>query len=142
MHKDMESRSRSVLRVLSLETSHRRSNILLMQLFLLSSVATAQVEERQCSAADLDAYLRAIRAEIYEVWQPPYKHQSIGCTVLIKQNFRGEVLYVAIAKCTDDRLIHKSVIDAGYDASPIPLPANKACFENDLIVRIEYKSLT
>ena len=119
-----------------------RFKFLLSNLLLLLLAAAAPAEEQECSSAELDVYLQMVRAQIYEFWTLPYKNRTIACTVLIKQNFRGEVLYVGIAKCTDDKLIHKSVINAAYEASPVPLPKNKACFENDLIVRIERKILT
>ena len=138
----MECRNRSALRVPSPEAMIAQIKILLIIAMLLLLAATAASDEQECSSEELDIYLQIIRAEIYEFWTLPYKNRTVACTVLIKQNFRGEVLYVGIAKCTDDKLIHKSAIDATYEASPVPLPENKACFENDLIVRIERKSLT
>lgn len=118
----------------------RRVGYLLLGLLLLSSVATAQDEPRECSATDLEAYLSEIRSKLYENWLVPYGDTTIRCTVLIKQNFRGEVMDVGIAKCTDDPQIRKSVVDAAYEASPIPLPKVKSCFRRDIIVKIESRT--
>jgi hypothetical protein len=117
-----------------------RSAIFPILLLVWSSLAIARDDSPTCSAADRNNYLSEVRERLYEYWQVPYENRTVACTVLIKQNFRGEVLYVGIAACSDDPQIHKSVIDAAYEASPIPLPKNRACFERDTIVRIESRS--
>lgn len=109
-------------------------------MLLWSSISFATDEPVKCTAADLESYLSEIREKLYENWNVPYQNRSIACTLLIKQSFRGEVLYVGIAECTDDAQIHKSVIDAAYQASPIPLPIVKACFRRDAIVKIESRT--
>ena len=53
---------------------------------------------------------------------------------------RGEVMDVGIANCSEDPQIHKSVIDAAYEASPMPRPPSKACFKRDVIVEIESRA--
>ncbi len=93
-----------------------------------------------CSDSDRDTYLLSIAQDVTAAWKPPYQDQTITCTVLIRQNFRGEVLNVGIANCGDNPRIHKSVVDAGYFASPIPLPTNKTCFRRDVIIRIEFRA--
>ena len=103
-------------------------------------MAVARDETRECTAADFEIYLSEIRTKLYEKWKVPYRDTSIQCTVLIKQNFRGEVMDVGIAKCTDDAQIHKSVINAAYEASPMPLPAVRSCFKRDIIIKIESRS--
>jgi len=94
-----------------------------------------------CSDEEDETYVRTITQAVHAAWAPPYKDRAISCTVLLRQNFRGEVLNVGIANCGDDPRVHKSVIEAGYNASPIPLPANKACFRRDIIIRIETRAL-
>ncbi|MDH3431723.1 MAG: cell envelope integrity protein TolA [Gammaproteobacteria bacterium] len=117
-----------------------RSGMVLIALLVCSSTTIARDELPICSASDRDRYFSEIREILYENWVVPYENRSIACTVLIKQNFRGEVSYVGIANCSDDPKIHKSVIDAAYLASPIPLPKNPACFRRDVIVRIASRS--
>ncbi len=106
----------------------------------LLSAAAADDETQECTAADRDAYLSEVRTRLYEFWQVPYANRTLRCTVLIKQNFRGEVMNAGIANCSEDPRIHKSVIDAAYEASPMPRPAVKACFKRDLIVQIESRA--
>ncbi len=109
-------------------------------MLILAPVAVAGDEPRECTAADFEIYLGEIRTKLYEKWKVPYGDTSIQCTVLIKQNFRGEVMDVGIAKCTDNAQIHKSVINAAYEASPMPRPAIKSCFKRDIIVKIESRT--
>ena len=99
--------------------------------------AIAQDDSRECSSNDRDAYISAVRSRFYEQWDPPQYATAIRCTVLIKQNFRGEVLYVGTANCSEDPKVQKSIVDAAYLASPIPLPSNKGCFRRDVILEIE-----
>ncbi len=119
-----------------------RASFQLLAILVLSSVAMARDEPRECTAADFEIYLSEIRTILYEKWKVPYGDTSIQCTVLIKQNFRGEVMDVGIAKCTDDAQIHKSVINAAYEASPMPRPAVRSCFKRDIIVKIESRTQT
>jgi membrane protein involved in colicin uptake len=96
--------------------------------------------ETGCSAAERDAYFDAIEARIYENWRIPHTNRTLSCKVLIKQDFRGEVRDVGIALCGEDPAVHRSVMNAAYRASPMPLPANKSCFARSVIVTIESRT--
>lgn len=85
--------------------------------------------------------MQSVRDVILSNWSVPYDDENIECTVLIQQNWRGEVLHVGIASCGDDPRVHKSVVDAAYSSSPIPLPKTEACFSRDVIVRVEARVL-
>jgi len=114
-----------------------RVNCKLLAILVLASAAIAQDEPRECTAVDFENYLGEIPTKRYESWKVPYGDTSIQCTVLVKQNFRGEVMDVGIAKRTDDAQIHKSVINAAYEASPMPRPAVRSCFQRDINIKIE-----
>jgi hypothetical protein len=111
----------------------------ILSIFLLAIPVSVAAED--CSDAERSAYLDAVRAEVYDSWRVPYESKAISCTLLIKQNFRGEVEYVGIGKCGDDRNVLLSVVNAGYRASPMPLPGNRACFTRDLIITLTYKPI-
>ena len=106
-------------------------------LLLLAIPISAVAED--CSDAERSSYLDAVRRDVHDSWRIPYDSEAITCTVLIKQNFRGEVEYVGIGKCSEDRTVLLSVVNAGYRASPMPLPDNRACFTRDLIITLTYK---
>ena len=140
MRRDMEFRNLRESRAPSLEAYSNRLVRMTAILVLLSSPVYAEESAEECSSVNRQSYLESARSKFYEHWQPPDYVTNISCTVLIKQNFRGEVLYVGIAKCTDDPQVHKSVINAGYEASPMPPPAVKACFRRDIIFSIESRT--
>ena len=73
-------------------------------------------------------------------WDVPYPERTIGCTVVIAQNFRGEVLDAGVEACPDEPLIRKSVEDAAYEASPLPRPENRACQERVLRLRLVHRA--
>ena len=98
------------------------------------------VAESSCSAAERDAYFDAIEARIFDNWRIPHANRNLSCKVLIKQDFRGEVRDVGIALCGEDPAVHRSVMNAAYRASPMPLPANKSCFARSVIVTIESRT--
>jgi hypothetical protein len=139
MHRDTAYPSLKQSLVLSPEAMFRPLTMTLGMLLAGWPALAVEIGDT-CSDAENENYIRAITQEVVAAWKPPYKDRTISCRVLIKQDFRGEVLNVGIASCGDDPRIHKSVIDAGYSASPIPLPANKACFSRDIIIRIESRA--
>ena len=111
-------------------------------LLALAGVPRSQVviAETACSEAERDAYFDAIEASIYENWRIPHANRNLSCKVLIKQDFRGEVRDVGIALCGEDPAVHRSVMNAAYRASPMPMPANKSCFARSVIVTIESRT--
>ena len=136
MRKVTASPSLNALHAPSLEVLMQRN--LLILFFLLSSLqAVSEEQVPGCSSIERDDYFDSIERKIYENWKVPYRDRKVDCTILIKQDWRGEVRDVGIARCSDDVFIHRSVVNAAYQASPMPLPDNKACFTNTVIVRIE-----
>ena len=137
MHKDTAFQSRSVLRALSRRRAGTGAVLLACAGSLLPQSAVSQ---SGCGDVERDAYFDAIETRIYENWRIPVTNQSISCKVLVKQDFRGEVRDVGIALCGDNPDVHRSVINAVYRASPMPLPANKSCFARSVIVMIESRT--
>ena len=135
MHRDMAYRSLKQSIVLSPEAMFRPFTIILGVLLAGWPALAVEVGDN-CSDNDRDTYILSIAQDVTAAWKPPYQDETITCTVLIRQNFRGEVINVGIANCGDDPRIHKSVVDAAYFASPIPLPTNKTCFRRDVIIRV------
>ncbi|MDX1481275.1 MAG: hypothetical protein R3315_06355 [Woeseiaceae bacterium] len=89
-------------------------------------------EPAACSAAEQADYRYRLRQAIVVTWTPPRRASDIRCTVVIVQNFRGEVLDAGAVDCGTDLPVEKSVEDAAYQASPLPLPANRACLEPEI----------
>lgn len=115
-----------------------RGAVLAVLLLPLSLSAQAPVEA--CTKLERQNYFDAIEARIHENWRVPYANRPLSCKVLIKQDFRGEVRDVGIARCGEDPVVHRSVINAAYNASPLPLPGKKSCFSGTVIVTIESRA--
>jgi len=110
-----------------------------MVLLLLSHSAAAQTVA-ECTTAEREEYFDSIERKIHESWRVPYDNRAISCKVLIKQDWRGEVRDVGIAMCGADPTVQRSIINAAYRASPMPMPGNKTCFAESVIVTIELRT--
>ena len=109
-------------------------------MLLLPWPLLAQAPVEACTKLERQQYFDAIEASIHANWRVPYPNRNLSCKVLVKQDFRGEVRDVGIARCTDDPVVHRSVINATYNASPMPLPAKKTCFAGTVILTIESRA--
>jgi hypothetical protein len=96
--------------------------------------------ETDCTNEERAAYFDAIEQQIHEYWRIPYDNRPISCKVLVKLDFRGEVRDVGIARCGEDPAVHRSIMNAAYRASPMPMPAKKSCFARSVIVTIESRT--
>jgi dTDP-D-glucose 4,6-dehydratase len=102
-----------------------------MLVFTLAA-AYGDDDAASCSADDRDVYLQSVSQRISAYWHVPEHFHSVRCVVVVAQNFRGEVLNVGIEECRDNAELEKTLEDAVYEASPLPMPANRDCFERKL----------
>ncbi len=114
----------------------RRS--LLLGLFLWIAPAAAQNTNQygECSQVERETYLQIMRQELVSNWRVPSRNRNRACTVLIAQTFRGEVLNASVEDCGDDPELIRSIEDAVYLSSPLPIPENRACFERNVRLRL------
>ena len=100
----------------------------------------ADDQSRACSAAERKAYAEQLAQAVHGAWQPPDFGEGYRCVAIVALNFRGEVLNVGVEECSrDDLSIHKSVEDAAYDASPLPLPGNRSCLDRTMRLRLVHR---
>ena len=90
-----------------------------------------------CSAVEGQLYARGVHGTITRNWLPPVDVE-IACTVLIRQRTDGTIDGVEIADCNDDSAVRRSVSAAVHESSPLPLPANMACFDRDIRLVFQY----
>ena len=115
----------------------RNSRLLLLVLTLPVLVMAQERDDlRACSAAEHDAYMSRISEAVSENWRMPRENSHYSCTVVIVQNFRGEILNVGLEQCGEDLAVRKSIEDAAYDSSPLALPDNPNCFSRTLRTRV------
>ena len=110
-------------------------------LVLPLSMAAAQIPDRACGDDELAGWRDAVQAALVANWRVPYEDRYLACTVMLSLNWRGEVLNVGIANCGEDPEVHRSVVNAGYQASPIRMLENRACFQRNVIIRLESRPL-
>ena len=106
-----------------------------VSLGLLVAALPSAVAEEPCTKQQRDEYVDRLQRRITENWRLPSHYREIDCTVVVAQSFRGEVLNAAVEDCTDSEL-RKTIEDAAYLSSPLPLPGNGSCFQREISLRI------
>ncbi len=115
--------------------------IFYLVLLIRSAGVLAAGDDGTCSEKEKALFLQSVQAAVKSNWNVPYEDRYLVCTVLLKLNWRGEVLHVGIANCGEDPRVHRSVVAAGYTASPVRMPENRACFDRNVIVKLESRAL-
>jgi len=87
------------------------------------------------SSAAMSQYQEQIRARIERAWiRPASARTGLRCEVRITQVPGGEVVGVKVGNCNGDESVRQSIEAAAYRASPLPLPADSALFDRNLVV--------
>ncbi len=98
----------------------------------------AEAEERERKEAARKAraltaaekYKLLIRQKVSRNWaRPPGAQRGLQCTVRVRLVPSGDVLQVTVAKTSGDEQFDRSVENAVYKASPLPLPGDRDLFE-------------
>ena len=95
-----------------------------------------------CPADEAQLYARNVHGAITRNWVLPRFDVEIVCTVLIRQNLDGAIEGFEFADCNDDATLRRSVGAAVRRSSPLPLPANMACFDHDVRLIFQYNPAT
>lgn len=98
----------------------------------------AEAEEREREEAARKAraltaaekYKLLIRQKVSRNWaRPPGAQTGLQCTVRVRLVPSGDVLQVTVVKTSGDERFDRSVENAVYKASPLPLPEDRDLFE-------------
>ena len=98
----------------------------------------AEAEEREREEAARKAraltaaekYKLLIRQKVSRNWaRPPGAQTGLQCTVRVRLVPSGDVLQVTVVKTSGDERFDRSVENAVYKASPLPLPEERDLFE-------------
>ena len=111
----------------------------LLTLLLLPYLAADDDQSKtpySCPAADMEAYITVIKQSVLASWQPSRGEEAKKCVVVFAQSFRGEVLNVEFEECAHEAPVRKTIEDAVYLSSPLPLPVNSHCFERTLKISL------
>lgn len=100
--------------------------------------AQIAAEERLAAArasGKMDQYVAQITARIESKWiRPPSARSGLECEVSVTQAPGGTVVSARVTRCNGDDAVRESIAAAVLRASPLPLPADAALFERNLVV--------
>jgi colicin import membrane protein len=105
---------------------------------LLLAALPAAAADEPCTEQQRAEYVDRLQRRINGNWRLPSHYREIDCTVVVVQSFRGEVLNATIEDCTDPE-IRKTIENATYLSSPLPMPRNESCFQREISLRIVRK---
>ena len=78
-------------------------------------------------------YVEAIRQKITRNWRRPSKLSAdVSCDLSVNQLPTGDVISVRSGDCSGNTLFKKSVEDAVWRASPLPLPPEIELFDRNI----------
>jgi len=104
---------------------------------LQQQLAAEQAERDQGIVAEYTGY---IQEKIQQNWRkPPGSSEGLSCIVLVSLIPGGDVARVQIVRSSGDPLFDRSVEDAVYRASPMPLPKDSALFKYFRELRLIFK---
>lgn len=86
------------------------------------------------SSGELSQYMAMIQQRVERKWvQPASAVAGVECSVSVQQLPSGEVIRAEVTRCNGDDTVRRSVENAVYAASPLPLPANRMLFDRNLV---------
>ena len=108
------------------------------QLELLERMAREQQrleqERKAIFAKALEEYIDSIQASVVRAWRRPTGvPPGLRCSVNVVQADDGEVLRVQIAQGSGNVAFDRSVEQAVWAASPLPLPTQRAVFDREVV---------
>ncbi len=78
----------------------------------------------------INHYMALIQQKVERNWiRPPGSARGLVCTVQVRLMPGGGVVRATIGRSSGDDLYDRSVVNAVYKASPLPLPADAALFD-------------
>jgi len=86
-------------------------------------------EKIEQAKSEIDKYKAMIRQKVERNWaRPPGAEKSLECLVQVRLIQSGEVIQAKVVRSSGNPLFDRSVENAIYKASPLPLPDDKDLF--------------
>ena len=96
-----------------------------------------QKKIKKLSLAETE-YIYAIQTRIESNWRKPFNvNHTDGCDVELEQLPSGKIISVNIIDCSANDLYIKSLENAVYRSSPLPLPNDPEIFESKIVLHFE-----
>lgn len=104
---------------------------------LQAELSAALAEEEALLAAtqsgEMNRYKTLIQQRVQRKWQQPASAiAGVECQVSVQQLPSGEVIEARVTRCNGDEIVRRSVENAVYAASPLPLPEDRRLFDRHL----------
>lgn len=95
------------------------------------SEAKAKAEQAARAQSELSRYEGLIRQKVERNWvRPPGWAKGMECLVRVRLAPTGEVINATVVRPSGNPAFDRSVENAVYKASPLPLPADQGLFEH------------
>ncbi len=88
-----------------------------------------QAEQMQQAMGEIDKYRALIKQKVERNWaRPPGAEKNLECPVRVRLIQSGEVIQAKVVRSSGNPAFDRSVENAVYKASPLPLPDDKSLF--------------
>jgi colicin import membrane protein len=88
-----------------------------------------QAEQAQQAMSEIDKYRALIKQKVERNWaRPPSAEKGLECLVRVRLIQSGEVIQAKVVRSSGNAAFDRSVENAVYKASPLPLPEDKSLF--------------
>lgn len=90
-----------------------------------------QQEQTQQTMSEIAKYEALIKQKVERSWaRPPNSQKNLECSVRVRLVQSGEVMSAQVVRSSGNDIFDRSVENAVYKASPLPLPEDKSLFDH------------
>ena len=90
-----------------------------------------QQEQTQQTMSEIAKYEALIKQKVERSWaRPPNSQKNMECSVRVRLVQSGEVMSAQVVRSSGSDIFDRSVENAVYKASPLPLPEDKSLFDH------------
>ena len=99
-----------------------------------------QEEQTQQAKSEIAKYEALIKQKVERSWaRPPSAQKGMECIVRVRLVLSGEVIQAQVLRSSGNAAFDRSVENAVYKASPLPLPEDKALFDHFRELEFKFK---
>lgn len=99
-----------------------------------------QQEQSQQALSEIAKYEALIKQKVERSWaRPPSAQKGLECSVRVRLVQSGEVMSAKVVRSSGNDIFDRSVENAVYKASPLPLPEDKSLFDHFRELEFKFK---
>lgn len=101
---------------------------------LAAALAAEEDFQAASQSGEVSRYKALIQQRVQRKWlQPATAVAGVECEVSVQQLPNGDVVKAEVRRCNADEAVRRSVENAVYAASPLPLPDDRRLFDRHLV---------